>query len=370
MELYIKKIVKDFGSYDDPSNRVRAVDRVDLHVKEGELITLLGPSGCGKTTLLRMIAGFEDPTEGDVFFGDRRVNDVAPNHRNATMVFQSYAIFPHLNVYENIAFGLRHKKMEESKIREKMEGVIDLVGLTGLESRQPSQLSGGQQQRVALARAIIMEPALLLFDEPLSNLDAKLREQMRIEIRHLQKRLGITSVYVTHDQAEAMSISDRVVVMNKGRIEQVGTPIELYARPSNSFVAAFIGKVNFMPAKIEDKKHVRIGSSLLDVMAIPEACHVGDIVIATLRPEAIEIDNIKSDDVHHGEGRILRRTFLGTIIEYEIEVHNTVFHDHLIVHTVNPITQTLFEVEEEVFIRFKEEAIHLLDESASSFSHK
>ena len=157
-----------------------------------------------------------------MFSGIEGSNDVAPNHRNATMVFQSYAIFPHL-VYENIAFGLRLKKMEESKIREKMEGVIDLVGLTGLESRQPSQLSGGQQQRVALARAIIMEPALLLFDEPLSNLDAKLREQMRIEIRHLQKRLGITSVYVTHDQAEAMSISDRVVVMNKGRIEQVGT---------------------------------------------------------------------------------------------------------------------------------------------------
>ena len=273
MELYIKKIVKDFGSYDDPSNRVRAVDRVDLHVKEGELITLLGPSGCGKTTLLRMIAGFEDPTEGDVFFGDRRVNDVAPNHRNATMVFQSYAIFPHLNVYENIAFGLRLKKMEESKTREKMEGVIDLVGLTGLESRQPSQLSGGQQQRVALARAIIMEPALLLFDEPLSNLDAKLREQMRIEIRHLQKRLGITSVYVTHDQAEAMALGDRIAVMDRGRISQIGTPKQIYFNPANAFVADFIGTLNVVGSlRFRPEDAVLVPEALADLQGTVVSC--------------------------------------------------------------------------------------------------
>jgi len=312
MELYIKKIVKDFGSYDDPSNRVRAVDRVDLHVKEGELITLLGPSGCGKTTLLRMIAGFEDPTEGDVFFGDRRVNDVAPNHRNATMVFQSYAIFPHLNVYENIAFGLRLKKMEESKIREKMEGVIDLVGLTGLESRQPSQLSGGQQQRVALARAIIMEPALLLFDEPLSNLDAKLREQMRIEIRHLQKRLGITSVYVTHDQAEAMAMSNRVVVMSKGLVQQIGEPHDIYSNPANKMVADFIGLVNFLPGEVADGR-IRIAGM---ATSFPNTSNLTGEVTIAVRPENITL----SKDNGTMPGMLTHRFYLGDSVDYRVQV--------------------------------------------------
>lgn len=363
MELNINNLVKEFGSFDDPSNRVVAVDHVNLSVGEGELVTLLGPSGCGKTTLLRMIAGFEDPTSGDVFFGEERVNNVAPNQRNATMVFQSYAIFPHLNVYENIAFGLRLKKIKEKEIEEKMEQVIDLVGLTGLESRQPSQLSGGQQQRVALARAIVMEPALLLFDEPLSNLDAKLREQMRIEIRNLQKRLGITSVYVTHDQAEAMSISDRIVVMNKGRIVQIGTPFDLYARPANSFVAAFIGKVNFMPVRIKDKGCVQIGGATLQVTEMPSGCSVDDTLIAALRPESLIIDHITEESNIYDRGRIIRRTFLGTIIEYEIEVHNEYFSENLIVHTVNPMTPDLFEIGETVSIRCKEEAIHILCET-------
>src|SRR5690606_25334858 len=221
-------------------------DDVDLEVEKGQLVTLLGPSGCGKTTLLRMIAGFEEPTHGEVWFGERRVDKLAPNARDTAMVFQSYAIFPHLNVYENVAFGLRMKRMPTKALRERVGRVLELVGLTPMAERAPSALSGGQQQRVALARCIVMEPRLLLFDETLSNLDAKLREQMRIEIRDLQQRLGITSVYVTHDQIEAMSMSDLVVVMNAGRVEQVGPPEEIYARPRSRFVADFIGKANFV----------------------------------------------------------------------------------------------------------------------------
>ena len=182
MKIVIDSITKDFGSFDDPGSIFRAVDAVSLEVRDGELVTLLGPSGCGKTTLLRMLAGFEDPTSGNIFFGERRMNDVAPNKRNAAMVFQSYAIFPHLDVRDNIAFGLKLKELSKKEIRERTERVVELVGLEGLEERQPSQLSGGQQQRVALARAVVMEPSVLLFDEPLSNLDAKLREQMRIDI--------------------------------------------------------------------------------------------------------------------------------------------------------------------------------------------
>ncbi|WP_024821645.1 MULTISPECIES: ABC transporter ATP-binding protein [Aminobacterium] len=355
MELRIENLVKEFGSYDDPASRFLAVNHVSLHVKEGELVTLLGPSGCGKTTLLRMIAGFEDPTEGDIFFGTKRVNDVAPNHRNATMVFQSYAIFPHLNVYENIAFGLRLKGQSDQEVEKRMRQVLDLVGLAELERRQPNQLSGGQQQRVALARAIIMEPQLLLFDEPLSNLDAKLREQMRIEIRSLQKRLGITSVYVTHDQAEAMSISDRVVVMNQGKIEQVGTPQDLYAKPANIFVAAFIGKVNFIPATVLDENTVQIGNSAVHIKSVPPQSRQGEKVLATVRPEGIFL---RRDTAGDGNGVVVRRTFLGTIIEYEIKTNS--MKDSMIVHMVNPLTNDFFQVGESVAYLFKEGALHLL----------
>ena len=288
MELRVHDLVKEFGSYDEPSSRVVAVDRVTLRVEEGELVTLLGPSGCGKTTLLRMIAGFEDPTQGDIFFGERRVNDVPPNGRNAAMVFQSYAIFPHLDVFENIAFGLRLKRLSPVDIGERMTKVLELTGLTGLERRQPNQLSGGQQQRVALARAIIMEPQMLLFDEPLSNLDAKLREQMRIELRALQQRLHITSVYVTHDQSEAMSISDRVVVMRDGRVEQEGTPLELYGRPKNHFVAEFIGKVNFMEGQVS-AGGVEIQDRRFTVDLRETGLREGDRAECTIRPEGIRI---------------------------------------------------------------------------------
>lgn len=358
MELKIRGLTKEFTSYDQSGSKVIAVDNINLDVQEGELVTLLGPSGCGKTTLLRMIAGFEDPTSGDIFFGSKRVNDLAPNRRNTTLVFQSYAIFPHLNVYENIAFGLRLKDLSQQKIEERMRKVIDLVGLQGLESRQPSQLSGGQQQRVALARAIIMEPQLLLFDEPLSNLDAKLREQMRIEIRSLQKRLGITSVYVTHDQAEAMSISDRVVVMNHGKIEQIGSPRDLYAKPRNPFVAAFIGKVNFLHAHVSDKGDLTVMGEKIGISEKVEPSHLNREITITIRPESIKLFEEYIPQEQPLSGKITRTTFLGNIVEYELEITGDT---NLIVHTVNPVSGMIFSPGATVGVSFIEDALHLLE---------
>jgi iron(III) transport system ATP-binding protein len=312
-DLRLVKLRKEFTSQDDPNTRVVAVDDVDLELARGQLVTLLGPSGCGKTTLLRMIAGFEEPTSGDVYFGDRRMNEVAPNARDATMVFQSYAIFPHLNVYDNIAFGLRLKGMPRDEMRARVDRVVEQVGLTGMTQRPPSQLSGGQQQRVALARCLVMEPRMLLFDEPLSNLDAKLREQMRIEIRELQQRLGITSVYVTHDQVEAMSISDVVVVMDKGRVAQVGSPVEVYARPVDRFVADFIGKANFLEATALGAHAIEVAGARLEVPnGVPHA--TGTRVTAVIRPEALTIE--RGEGVAAPlRGVVERASFLGQLAE-------------------------------------------------------
>ncbi|MBP8036981.1 MAG: ABC transporter ATP-binding protein, partial [Negativicutes bacterium] len=244
----VKNLVKVFDG--SGGKKVTAVDNVSLRIEPGEFVTLLGPSGCGKTTILRMVAGFEIPTSGDVLIGDERVNTLTPDRRDTAMVFQSYALFPHLNVFENIAYGLKIKKMKSDDIRTKVKEILGLVGLSELETRSPNQLSGGQQQRVALARALVMEPSVLLFDEPLSNLDAKLRIHMRREIRKIQRQFGITSIYVTHDQAEAMSMSDRIIVMNKGVVEQIGTPREIYATPASQFVADFIGTANIIPSQV------------------------------------------------------------------------------------------------------------------------
>src|SRR5512142_1519435 len=234
MYLKLQDIVKIFPARQG-NKEVAAVNHVSLDIEQGELITLLGPSGCGKTTTLRMIAGFEFPTQGTIRLDGQPINMLPPHQREMSMVFQSYAIFPHLNVIENVAYGLNVKHVAKEEIRKRVADVLELVQLTGLETRAPNQLSGGQQQRVALARALVMSPKVLLMDEPLSNLDAKLREQMRNEIRRIQQTIGITSVYVTHDQIEAMTLSDRIVVMNQGVIEQIGAPTELYSRPISRF---------------------------------------------------------------------------------------------------------------------------------------
>ena len=232
----VSKIFAGRGNVEE----VKAVDGVSLDIEKGEFVTLLGPSGCGKTTTLRMIAGFEFRTSGTIMLDAQEIDRLPPHKRQMSMVFQSYAIFPHLTVFENVAYGLRVQRRPKEEVSRRVERVLDLVKLAGYGDRAPNQLSGGQQQRVALARALVMEPKVLLMDEPLSNLDAKLREQMRTEIRGIQKLLGITSIYVTHDQVEAMTMSDRIVVMNEGRVEQVGAPTVIYRRPRNRFVADFI----------------------------------------------------------------------------------------------------------------------------------
>ena len=354
-DLRIVNLTKEFESFDQPGGKVVAVDRVDLDVEKGELVTLLGPSGCGKTTLLRMIAGFEDPTRGDIFLADKRVNNLAPNQRHAAMVFQSYALFPHLDVLENVAFGLRLQHLPAAQVQDRVQKVLDLVGLQGLERRTTSQLSGGQQQRVALARAIVMEPRILLFDEPLSNLDAKLREQMRIEIRQLQQRLGITSIYVTHDQIEAMSMSDSIVVMDHGRIEQAGTPQEIYARPRNRFVADFIGKVNFVTAQVRGPGQAQILDQVLPVLDLPESAP-GASVVLTLRPEAVTL-------VESGgqmAGTVTRATFLGGSVEYAVNVQGV---GEIVIHDNNPVVRGLHRVGESVHLALSIEALHALQDA-------
>ncbi len=228
-----------------------AVDHVSLDVYRGEFLSFLGPSGCGKTTTLRMIAGFEEPDAGTITVMGEDMTDRPPHKRNLGMVFQNYALFPHMTVFDNVAFGLKMRKVGSSELKRRVAQVLDLVQLTQMHQRYPRQLSGGQQQRVALARAIVIEPYVLLLDEPLSNLDAKLRKAMQTELRDLQRRLGITAIYVTHDQEEAMTVSDRIVVMDHGQIMQIGTPTEVYRKPANEFVAGFIGQVNFIRGRLE-----------------------------------------------------------------------------------------------------------------------
>ena len=349
VDLRLVKLRKEFPGHDGGA-AVVAVDDVDLEIEKGAMVTLLGPSGCGKTTLLRMIAGFEEPTSGQVWFGDRRVDRLAPNARDTAMVFQSYAIFPHLNVYENVAFGLRMQRVDHATLERRVEEVLELVGLTPMAKRAPSQLSGGQQQRVALARCIVLEPHVLLFDEPLSNLDAKLRDQMRVEIRELQQRLGITSVYVTHDQVEAMALSDVVVVMNRGAIEQVSNPRELYARPVNRFVADFIGKANFLEGTVVDADHVEVGGHRLSLNT-PTTASVGTSLTLVARPEAVSF----AEDGDGMLGKVTRAMFLGDHAEYLVTVPGV---GELQVDVSNPTEAGMWNVGAEVRVRTG--AIHAL----------
>jgi iron(III) transport system ATP-binding protein len=306
---------------------VAAVHDVSLEVRPGELLTLLGPSGCGKTTTLRMIAGFQEPTAGRIHIGDQDVTDIEANDRSIGFVFQNYALFPHLTVFENVAYGLRVQRREGADISRSVSEVLSLVGLAGYEPQMPHQLSGGEQQRVALARAIVIRPAVLLFDEPLSNLDAKLRVQMRGEIRSLQKKLGITTVYVTHDQEEAMAISDRIAVMNKGEIAQIGDAEELYRRPGSVFVARFIGQANLIDALVRaaDNEVLEIdiaGHPHAVSSARPGDLRPGQTVVAVVRPEALTIatDNGAEKGL---AGVITSCTYLGDKCEYGVDLGGT-----------------------------------------------
>src|SRR5881296_3389928 len=305
---------------------VAAVDDVSLGVEPGELLTLLGPSGCGKTTTLRMVAGFEQPDAGRISIGGDDVTELMVYRRSIGFVFQNYALFPHLTVFENVAYGLRVRRLPEATIRARVGHVLELVGLPGYERRFPNQLSGGEQQRVAVARAVVVEPQLLLFDEPLSNLDAKLRVQMRAELSRLQRQLAITTVYVTHDQEEAMAISDRIAVMRQGEIAQVGTAEQLYRAPRSAFVAQFIGRVNLVESRVLGTTGGRVavdlwGSSLS--VSTDEACSAGQRLFLVLRPESLTLVP-ESAKATEGEvvvpGVVRSRMYLGEKVEYAVEV--------------------------------------------------
>ncbi len=319
-EISLRGITKSFMH--SVKGKVMAVDNVTIEVQQGELLTLLGPSGCGKSTTLRIIAGFEQPDQGRVVLGGNDITDLMTNRRNIGFVFQNYALFPHLNVFENVAYGLKVKRLRPAEIRESVAETLELVGLWGYERQFPSQMSGGEQQRVALARAIVIKPKILLFDEPLSNLDAKLRVRMRGEIRRVQRSLGITSIYVTHDQEEAMAISDRIAVMNAGVIEQVGSAEELYFAPKSEFVAGFIGKVNIIEATLRSTDS---DSATVEVFGhryrapLPEvSMQPGERVRVFIRPQFIRL----FPDIERGgfRARIKERTFLGEKVEYLVEV--------------------------------------------------
>lgn len=310
-KVIIKDAVKTYGDFN-------AVDHVSLEIKKGELFTLLGPSGCGKTTLLRMIAGFNTIDKGTISFGDKVINDIPAHFRNTGMVFQNYAIFPHMTVFENVAYGLKARKTDKKEIEKRVNEALEMVQILELKDRQPANMSGGQQQRVALARAIVIHPDILLMDEPLSNLDAKLRVQMRSTIKKVQQKLGITTVYVTHDQEEALAISDRIAIMKKGVIHQVGVPEQIYTRPADEFVANFIGTSNILNGQVTnvDGRQIRIQVGGINIKVNAKAS-VGDRVKVSVRPEEFNISKNTSDGI---QGKVVFRTFLGDFINYEVRL--------------------------------------------------
>ncbi len=305
-----------------------AVDGVDLEIGKGEFMTLLGPSGCGKTTTLRMIAGLIEPTDGEIRVGGKLLSSpgskgVPPEKRNMGMVFQSYAVWPHMSVFDNVAFPLRNLKKSKDEIHRRVHAVLELVKLDALEDRYPSHLSGGQQQRVALARALAVEPDILLFDEPLSNLDAKLREEMRFELKEIQRRIGVTSIYVTHDQAEAMAISDRIAVMSQGRIKQIGTAREIYDRPQDPFTAEFIGLANLLPAKVTAQKTVCLSSRQELEIDGSTGVTIGAEILVSIRPHNIKIKKTASegrDARNEINGVVAKVSYLGDRVDYRIAI--------------------------------------------------
>jgi len=319
--VVLENLSKSFGE-------VNVVNDISLEIIDHEFLSFLGPSGCGKTTTLRMIAGFDMPTAGEIFIGDRLVSSaekkvfVPPEDRNVGMVFQNYAVWPHMDVFKNVAYPLKISKVKSADIRDRVMRVLSLVKLKGMESRYPHQLSGGQQQRVALARALIMEPDVMLLDEPLSNLDAKLREEMRFEIKDIQRRIGVTIIYVTHDQAEAMAMSDRILLLHEATVQQLGTPRELYERPENQFAADFIGLINFLRIELISKGDGLYARFLnadddtpFDINYRPEQLSPGMQRVFAVRPENVKL---VSPQEGHVTGKVRKKVYLGNILDYRI----------------------------------------------------
>ena len=320
MNITLKDIVKRFGS-------LEAVSHISLEIKDGELFTLLGPSWCGKTTILRLIGGFHAPDHGEILFGEKRVNPIPPYERNIGMVFQNYALWPHMTIFDNIAYGLKLKKFPKSEIAEKVSRSLNLVNLKGLEKRYPGQLSGGQQQRVALARALVLNPHVLLLDEPLSNLDAKIRIQVRAEIRKLQKELAITTVYVTHDQEEALTLSVRIAVVNLGKLQQTGTPLDLYEKPENPFVADFIGINNLIPGEVREvalaEGQIKVNTTFGVMTCLSDGrLRPSDKCIICVRPEtaSIGLSEKPQEGFNSIAGAVSFASYIGNTVRYDVEM--------------------------------------------------
>ncbi|MFA6696024.1 MAG: ABC transporter ATP-binding protein, partial [Sphaerochaeta sp.] len=348
VSVTLEHVTKKFKDVKGKSD-VIAVNDSHFVIEPGELVTLLGPSGCGKTTTLRMIAGFELPTEGKIYIGNEEVTMLPPNKRDTATMFQSYGLFPHMTVFDNVAYGLKLRKIPHEEITKQVNETLSLVGLADYGDRAPSKLSGGQQQRVALARSLIVTPSVLLLDEPLSNLDALLREQMRVEIRKIQKELGITAVYVTHDRVEAMSLSDRVVVMKDGYIRQIGSPIDIYENPDSRFVAGFVGKAAFFPVKVMKQEAnlwtCQLGEKEVAVERAATDVEVGTEAVLMARPESLRVVEKGKGKI---EGKVRMNVYLGNSMEAFI---NTSFGE-VLVQIDDPHAKKVFGEGEEVSIDF------------------
>jgi len=349
----IENLVKKFGD-------TVAVNDVSLDIEHGEFLTLLGPSGSGKTTILMMIAGFQIPSSGKIFIENDMVISKPSYKRNIGMVFQNYALFPHMTVYENIAFPLRMRKLKNEEISKSVENILNIIKLAGLSSRYPRQLSGGQQQRVALARALVYNPPVLLMDEPLGALDKKLREHMQLEVKHIQKSLGLTVIYVTHDQAEALTMSDRIAVLNQGRIEQVGSSGDLYEKPRNRFVADFIGETNVIDTELAGEKDGRlelVTSNGLKILASNRLSLLDRKVTVAIRPERINFVKSRHEVLNTYGGVIEEVIYLGDTIKYKVWIENQV---SLYVTEPNDLGSRRYKEGEPVLIGWKDEDMNLL----------
>ncbi len=345
--VQLRGVSKHFG-------KVVAVDKIDLDIAEGSLITLLGPSGCGKTTILRMIAGLETPTEGDIFIKGKRVNDTPIHKRNLGMIFQNYALFPHKTICDHVGFGLKYRNISKKEIKEKVQRALEMVRLPGVESRMPIQLSGGQQQRIALARAIVIEPDVLLMDEPLSALDENLREEMRVEVSNLQEMLGITSIFVTHDQREALTMSDSIVVMKDGRKQQEGHPEDVYNNPISHFVADFIGHSNFFTGEITaldgERATVRLDDGAELIVEQQDDRQEGERVEIVIRAQKFYlypgVDPRPETGINHFEGKIRDRSYMGGEVRYFVKVETGT-----VIHVIGGIKEEMFRRGDEVLVQ-------------------